>query len=63
MQEGKTKEFEAGDRQAKKKLIDQLASMTPTEFGKRLAEADRLAQNNLNDDDGDDEDNEESKLF
>lgn len=63
MQEGKARELEAGERQAKKKLIDQLASMTPTEFEKRLAEADRLALSSLNGDGNGNEENEESKYF
>jgi hypothetical protein len=61
MQEGKARELEASERQAKKKLLDQLASMTPTEFEKRLAEADRLALSSLNGEGDGNEENEESR--
>ncbi len=61
MQEGKTREPETGEKQAKKKLVDQLASMTENEFKKRLTEADRLAQSAANEEANDDAEKEQSK--
>jgi hypothetical protein len=63
MQEGKPRESEAGDRQTKKKLVDQLASMTESEFRKRLTEADRLAQSSANDEANNDLEKEPSNYI